>query len=85
MRAAGDVTTGTTIEIGPGPGGLTRALLAAGAKVIAIEKDTRCLPLLAELGNAYPGRLTVVTGDAMTIELRDPWRAAAPHRRQSAL
>ena len=66
-RTAGDVTVGTTIEIGPGPGGLTRALLEAGAQVIAIEKDTRCLPILAELGGAYPGRLTVVTGDAMTI------------------
>ena len=68
VRAAGDVSTGTTIEIGPGPGGLTRALLAAGAKVIAIEKDARCLALLAELGAAYPGRLDVVNGDALKIE-----------------
>jgi 16S rRNA (adenine1518-N6/adenine1519-N6)-dimethyltransferase len=67
VRAAGDVTTGTTIEIGPGPGGLTRALLGAGAQVIAVEKDSRCLPILAELSNALPGRLTVIEGDAMKV------------------
>src|ERR1700754_2219066 len=59
-RAAGDVSEGTTIEIGPGPGGLTRALLAAGARVIAVEKDLRCRPILAELVAAYPGRLEVI-------------------------
>ena len=67
VRAAGDVATGTTIEIGPGPGGLTRALLEAGANVIAVEKDTRCLPILAELAAAYPGHLTVVENDAMRV------------------
>ncbi|TAL02145.1 MAG: 16S rRNA (adenine(1518)-N(6)/adenine(1519)-N(6))-dimethyltransferase RsmA [Rhodospirillaceae bacterium] len=66
-RTAGDVTIGTTIEIGPGPGGLTRALLEAGAQVIAIEKDSRCQPILAELAEAFPGRLTVVAGDAMAV------------------
>ena len=56
VRAAGDVTTGTCLEIGPGPGGLTRALLEAGAHVIAVEKDARCIPLLGELAAAAPGR-----------------------------
>src|SRR5262249_47960924 len=67
VRTAGDVTQGTTIEIGPGPGGLTRALLDAGAHVIAVEKDSRCQPLLAEVSNAYPGRLDVVAADAMKV------------------
>src|SRR3954470_938673 len=58
-RAAGDLTTGTTIEIGPGPGGLTRALLATGAKVIAIEKDPRCLAILADIAAVYPDRLNI--------------------------
>ena len=51
-RAAGNLEHGTTIEIGPGPGGLTRALLDAGATVIAVEKDPRCLPILTELSDA---------------------------------
>jgi 16S rRNA (adenine1518-N6/adenine1519-N6)-dimethyltransferase len=68
VRAAGDVTRGTTIEIGPGPGGLTRALLAAGAQVIAIEKDARCGPLLAELAAASAGKLEVVAADALKID-----------------
>jgi 16S rRNA (adenine1518-N6/adenine1519-N6)-dimethyltransferase len=68
-RAAGDLGRGTTIEIGPGPGGLTRALLAHGAaKVVAIERDERCLPALAEIAAAYPGRLEVVAGDALGID-----------------
>jgi 16S rRNA (adenine1518-N6/adenine1519-N6)-dimethyltransferase len=56
------------LEIGPGPGGLTRALLRAGAKVTAIEMDRRCLPALAELGEAFPGRLRVIEGDALKID-----------------
>jgi 16S rRNA (adenine1518-N6/adenine1519-N6)-dimethyltransferase len=57
------------IEIGPGPGGLTRALLASGARrVIAIERDRRCLAALGELGAAYPGRLDVVAGDALELD-----------------
>ena len=57
-RAAGDLERGTTIEIGPGPGGLTRALLAHGAaRVIAVERDERCLAALAEIAAAWPGRL----------------------------
>ena len=56
------------LEIGPGPGGLTRALLRAGARVTAIEMDRRCLPALAELEEAFPGQLTVIEGDAMAID-----------------
>ena len=68
-RAAGDLTTGTTIEIGPGPGGLTRALLSHGAReVIAIERDARCLGALAEIADAYPGHLTVIEGDALAVD-----------------
>lgn len=67
-RAAGDLSRGTTIEIGPGPGGLTRALLAAGARVLAIELDPRCLPALEEVSAAYPGRLTVLPGDALKLD-----------------
>jgi 16S rRNA (adenine1518-N6/adenine1519-N6)-dimethyltransferase len=68
-RSAGDLSTGTTIEIGPGPGGLTRALLAAGAQVIAIEKDHRCLAALADVAAAYPGKLDVVAGDALSTDI----------------
>ena len=68
-RAAGELSAGTTIEIGPGPGGLTRALLSHGAReVIAIERDARCLGALAEIAAAYPGRLTVIEGDALTVD-----------------
>ncbi len=56
------------LEIGPGPGGLTRALLRAGARVTAIEMDRRCLPALAELADAFPGQLKVIEGDAMAID-----------------
>lgn len=56
------------LEVGPGPGGLTRALLRAGARVTAIEMDRRCLPALAELGEAFPGRLRVIEGDALKID-----------------
>ncbi len=65
----GELASGTTVEIGPGPGGLTRALLAAGAAhVLAFEIDKRCLPALAELAAAYPDRLHVVAGDAMKLD-----------------
>ena len=56
------------LEIGPGPGGLTRALLRAGARVTAIEMDRRCLPALAELGEAFPGRLRTIEGDARRVD-----------------
>lgn len=77
-RAAGDVTKGTTIEIGPGPGGLTRALLAAGANVIAIERDQRCRAILADLASGYPGKLTAIEGDALQIDAGT--LGAAPRR-----
>lgn len=68
-RASGPLDGETVLEIGPGPGGLTRALLAAGAKkVIAIERDPRCVPALAEVAAHYPGRLEVVEADAMTVD-----------------
>lgn len=68
-RSAGDLGQGTTIEIGPGPGGLTRALLLAGAReVIAVERDRRCLPALAEIAEVAGGRLKVIEGDALEID-----------------
>ena len=81
-RLAGDLTGADVLEIGPGPGGLTRGLLASGARrVLAIEKDPRCLPALAEIAAAYPGRLQVVEGDALAIDpleyLQAPIKVAA--------
>ena len=68
-RQAGDLTGLDVLEIGPGPGGLTRGLLAEGARrVLAIEKDARCLPALAEIAAAYPGRLEVIEGDALKVD-----------------
>ena len=68
-RAAGDLAGTTVIEVGPGPGGLTRALLAHdAAKVVAIERDERCLGALAEISAHYPGRLEVVSGDALATD-----------------
>ncbi|MCB2061044.1 MAG: 16S rRNA (adenine(1518)-N(6)/adenine(1519)-N(6))-dimethyltransferase RsmA [Novosphingobium sp.] len=64
----GDLTDKPVLEVGPGPGGLTRALLRAGARVTAIEMDRRCLPALAELGEAFPGKLRVIEGDALKID-----------------
>lgn len=73
-RAAAPLAETTIIEVGPGPGGLTRALLAEGArKVIAIERDARALPALAEVAAAYPGKLDVIEGDAMQMD----WQALA--------
>jgi len=70
-RAAGDLTQATIIEVGPGPGGLTRAMLMEGARdVIVIERDARCLPALAEISAAYPGRMTVIEADAMKVDER---------------
>ena len=60
----------TVYEVGPGPGGLTRALLDAGANVVAVERDRRCRPALAELEQDYPQRLKVIEGDAMRIDER---------------
>jgi len=68
-RSAGRLDQATVIEIGPGPGGLTRALLESGARsVLAIERDRRCLAALGELAAAYPGRLDVVAGDALEFD-----------------
>lgn len=68
-RTAGDLSQATVIEVGPGPGGLTRALLAHGAKkVVAIEKDERCLAALEEISRHYPGRLEVLPGDALKTD-----------------
>jgi 16S rRNA (adenine1518-N6/adenine1519-N6)-dimethyltransferase len=57
-------------EVGPGPGGLTHAMLEAGASVLAVERDRRCMPALAELEAAYPGKLRVIDADALTIDER---------------
>jgi 16S rRNA (adenine1518-N6/adenine1519-N6)-dimethyltransferase len=67
-RLAKIVEGGTVIEVGPGPGGLTRALLEAGARVIAVEKDARFLPILDKLAEVSDGRLTVVSADALAID-----------------
>ncbi|MCZ3375063.1 16S rRNA (adenine(1518)-N(6)/adenine(1519)-N(6))-dimethyltransferase RsmA [Rhizobium sp. AG207R] len=68
-RAAGSLEGVTVFEVGPGPGGLTRAILALGAaKVIAVERDARCLPALAEIADHYPGRLEVIEGDALKTD-----------------
>lgn len=64
----GDLAGAQVLEVGPGPGGLTRALLRAGARVTAIEMDRRCLPALAELGESFPGQLTVIEGDALKLD-----------------
>ena len=81
-RAAGDLTGTDVLEIGPGPGGLTRALLASGARrVLAIEKDPRCMPALAEIAAAYPDQLSLINGDALDVDplshLTPPIRIAA--------
>ena len=69
-RQAGNLTECDVLEIGPGPGGLTRGLLAEGArKVVAIEKDTRCINALQEIAQAYPKRLQIIEGDALDIDL----------------
>lgn len=68
-RAAGNLTRADVLEVGPGPGGLTRALLAEGARrVLAVEKDSRCIPALEEIAAACPGRLTIIEGDALEID-----------------
>lgn len=81
-RQAGDLSDCDVLEIGPGPGGLTRGLLAEGARrVLAIEKDPRCLPALDEISQAYPNRLQVIEGDALDI---DPLAHLTPPIRVSA-
>jgi 16S rRNA (adenine1518-N6/adenine1519-N6)-dimethyltransferase len=68
-RAAGANEGGVFYEVGPGPGGLTRALLSEGAdKVIAVERDARCLPALEEIARVYPGKLQVISDDALKLD-----------------
>ena len=70
-RSAGDISSHDVLEVGPGPGGLTRGLLAAGARrVVALEKDPRCMPALAQVAAAYPGRLDVFNADALEFDMR---------------
>ena len=70
-RAGGPLAGVTVVEVGPGPGGLTRALLAAGARrVIAIERDQRAIGALAEIAAHYPGRLEIISGDALQFDAR---------------
>lgn len=81
-RAAGELSGADVLEIGPGPGGLTRGLLAEGARrVLAVEKDSRCIPALEEIAAAYPGRLDVIEGDALEVDplahLTPPIKVAA--------
>ncbi|AXX98125.1 16S rRNA (adenine(1518)-N(6)/adenine(1519)-N(6))-dimethyltransferase RsmA [Profundibacter amoris] len=69
-RQAGDLSGCDVLEIGPGPGGLTRGLLAEGARrVLAVEKDARCLPALEEVAEAYPDRLQVINADALELDV----------------
>jgi len=69
-RAAGDLTQCDVLEVGPGPGGLTRGLLASGARrVLAVEKDPRCMAALAEIAEVYPGRLEVMNADALGLDV----------------
>ena len=69
-RCAGDLAGADVLEVGPGPGGLTRGLLAEGARrVLAVEKDARCLPALAEIAAVYPGRLQVINADALGLDV----------------
>jgi len=66
----GSIEGASVYEVGPGPGGLTRALLDAGANVVAVERDRRCLPALAELDSDHAGRLRVISGDALKVDER---------------
>lgn len=66
----GDLSGARVFEVGPGPGGLTRAALRAGAHVVAVERDARCIPALQELAGAFPGQLDIVEGDAMAVDPR---------------
>jgi 16S rRNA (adenine1518-N6/adenine1519-N6)-dimethyltransferase len=67
-KIPGDMNDAEVFEVGPGPGGLTRALLQAGARVTAVERDRRCIPALAELGEVFPGKLRVIEDDALEID-----------------
>jgi 16S rRNA (adenine1518-N6/adenine1519-N6)-dimethyltransferase len=71
VSVAAPVTSGTILEVGPGPGGLTRSLLKAGASVVAIERDQRFAPLYDQLHEVYPSKLTLIDGDALCIKAQD--------------
>ena len=78
-RLAGDLSACDVLEVGPGPGGLTRGLLAEGARrVLVVEKDPRCVPALEEIAACYPGRLEIVQGDALEMDVAT--HLAAPIR-----
>ncbi|MCD2181168.1 16S rRNA (adenine(1518)-N(6)/adenine(1519)-N(6))-dimethyltransferase RsmA [Rhizobium sp. GN54] len=80
-RTAGPLEDCTVIEVGPGPGGLTRAILSLGAKhVIAIERDARAMPALQEISDHYPGRLSVIEGDALKVDFEALVPAGEPVR-----
>lgn len=75
-RSAGDLRGCDVLEIGPGPGGLTRGLLAEGARrVLSIEKDPRCLPALREIQEVYPDRLEIIEGDALEVDVTEKLNA----------
>ena len=75
-RMAGDLTHADVLEVGPGPGGLTRGLLAEGARrVLAVEKDSRCIAALNEIASAYPGRLEIINADALEVDIGDRLQA----------
>ncbi|MEP2031108.1 MAG: 16S rRNA (adenine(1518)-N(6)/adenine(1519)-N(6))-dimethyltransferase RsmA [Paracoccaceae bacterium] len=81
-RAAGDLSGADVLEVGPGPGGLTRGLLASGARrILAIEKDPRCIPALTEVAAVYPDKLIIINGDALEVDplvhLKPPIRIVA--------
>ena len=80
VRAASIVEGDAVLEIGPGPGGLTRPLLAAGAQVTAIERDARCIDALSELGAHYPGKLSIIEADALHADEAILLGEAAPVR-----
>lgn len=67
-KVPGSLEGAEVFEVGPGPGGLTRALLEAGASVVAVERDRRCIPALEELGGFFPGKLRVIEGDALEVD-----------------
>ena len=77
-RVPGDLAGAEVFEVGPGPGGLTRALLEAGASVTAVERDRRCIPALEELGAHFPGKMRVIEGDALEIDAPSLF-AGKPH------
>ncbi|WP_010544579.1 16S rRNA (adenine(1518)-N(6)/adenine(1519)-N(6))-dimethyltransferase RsmA [Sphingomonas elodea] len=77
-KVPGDLAGAEVFEVGPGPGGLTRALLQAGAKVTAVERDRRCIPALEELGTYFPDQLRVIEGDALEVDAPALF-AAKPH------